>query len=482
MNIRSPQIYFLFKSSRLIYREFFLYCNLLNSAIMLTMLFSRLIILLIFLFIPNLIYSQVKKPQPIILHNADSLVGTVEEYGATRTYFGNVKLEQGDVKLSCDVARHYIDLNKVELRGNVIILQDDMTLTSSEINYNGNLQLAESDKGIVISDNRSVLIAPRGIYSVKSLIAEFMGDVTIEDDSATIYADRIVYNRRTKNSFAYGSVYIIGKFTNVVLTAETVEYYPSKKYTIAYGKPVLFDVDSIIKNSTITLDSPDEFDEIIKIDTVEIKFDTLSIACDTMESIRGDGTEKYYFKENVEIARGNVFAKSPFAFYDKMGDSIVLNRSPIIWFEETQLFSDSTVIYLSERKLKSIIAYGNAFAGSISDTMYNNRIDQLLGNKIQLFFSSDSLRLITSTGDAKSLYFLIDKDGPEGVSRSSADSISIEIEDNKPIFIKWHNKVDGEFFPERLIADKPEQYYLTDFRRENDKPIKKELLPRKSFN
>lgn len=438
-------------------------------------------IITILIFLPIILISQNRKAEPIILHNADSLVGTTEVTGIIRTYYGNVRLQQGNVRLFCDIARHYIDLNKVELKGNVTIIQDDMTLTSAEINYNGNLGLADSDKGVVINDNRSTLIAPRGVYSFRTMIAEFLGDVTIEDDSVTIYADRIVYNRKNKNSFAYGNVYIIGKYTNVILTADNVEYFPSQKYTIAFGNPILFDIDSTVNRSKIPLDSLDEFEEQIFKDTIEVFYDTLTIACDTMESIRGDGTEIYFFKKNVEINKGNTFARAPFAFYDKIGDSIVLNQNPIIWYEDTQLFSDSTVIYLKNRKLKMISAFGNAFAGTVSDSVYYNRINQLLGNKIELIFEGDSLRFIVSYGDAKSLYFLIDEEGPEGVSRSSADTIFIDVIDNKPKFIRWIKAVDGEYFPEKLVFNNPELYYLPSFRRDDNKPTKRFLKQRKSF-
>ncbi len=442
---------------------------------------SKIIFVWACLLIPILLFSQNIKTEPIVLHNADSLVGITDESGVIRTYYGNVRLQQGNVRLFCDIARHYIDLKKVVLKGNVLIIQDDMTLTSAEINYNGNIGLADSDKGVVIKDNRSTLIAPKGLYSFRTKDAEFFEDVTIEDDSVTIYADRVKYNRQTRNSFAYGNVYVIGKYTNVILTAENIEYYPLQNLTVAYGNTILFDIDSTLKERTVFRGSNDENDKIVFKDSLEVLYDTLTIACDTMESIRGDGIEVYYFKKNVEINKGNTYAKAYFALYDKMGDSIVLNQNPIIWYEDTQLFSDSTVIYLENRKLKMISALGNAFAGTLGDTIYEKRINQLLGNKIELVFYADSLRMIISYGEAKSLYFLSGEQGPEGVSRSSADTIIIDVIENKPKFIRWVKAIDGEYYPEHLVSNNPEQYYLPSFRRENNKPTKRILMQRKSF-
>jgi hypothetical protein len=70
----------------------------------------------------------------------------------------------------------------------------------------------------------------------------------------------------------------------------------------------------------------------------------------------------------------------------------------------------------------------------------------------------------------------MDTDGqPDGAARNSADSISIEIEKNKPEIIHWLGAVVGDVFPETVIADKENDYALPGFRRRDDKP-KKDLL------
>lgn len=416
----------------------------------------------------NQLFAQQRK---ITLHNADSLVGSMIGSIRIKNYMGNVRLEQGNVNLSCDLATHFEEMNKVELRGNVIINQDEMTLSSPEIDYDGNSGKAYSRKGIIINDRRSVLIAPVGIYSTKTLIAEFTGDVTIEDDSVRIIADKVIYNRKTKNSQAYGDVIIRGKNTDALLTGDTVEYFPSQSYTIARGKPVMFQIDTIREN----LENPEESELFMN---VKLTFDTLSISCDTMEAFREFGSERYFFKKNVEFARNKIAAKADYSNYYRTLGIIELYQTPILWFDSTQLFSDTTIIYTQNNKLSKIYAQGNAFAGTSSDSIWNDRINQISGTKIEIIFNKDSIDKIVGYGNSKSLYFLIDESGSEGASRNGSDTIIIEFSEGKPEFIRWIGAVQGEFFPENFISINPKDYFLPSFRWEAIRPAIKTIPSR----
>jgi lipopolysaccharide export system protein LptA len=392
-----------------------------------------------------------------------------------RTYGGHVSFSQGNVNIKCDVAKHDVMMNEIELLGNVVITQEEMTLSSPKVFYDGNTGVANADNGVVINDANALLIAPRGTYSTKTVTAEFTGEVTIDDDSTRIYAETIKYNRKTRNSNAYGNVYIEGKYTPVVLTADVIDNYPIMKYTKAYGKPVLFQIDSTVRRFDSRSDETNMPD-----DSIEVKYDTLSIACDTMESFRDIANERYIFKYNIEIFKGKVAAKANSGIYNRSSGMISLTEKPIIWYDSTQLFSDSTVIYLDSNKIKTILAKQNAFAGMKDDSIKNDRLNQLSGEEIGIYFSADSINYISGLGNAKSLYFLTGDEGSNGTSRNSADTININFEEGKPAFIKWTGGVQGEFFPEELVTN-PKDYYLPNYKWEELKPHKKVLYRRETY-
>lgn len=444
---------------------------------------SPLIFLLFVLFYTAI--AQDKKGsigEPIILNNADSLVGMkTSETGHVRKYMGNVEFEQGDIFVTCDFATHYMDENRADLFGNVHIYQQDMLLTAPRIYYNGNTKFARASKGVQIIDERSVLTAKRGTYSLDSKIADFEEEVVIEDDSARIISDRLIHHRESENSYAYGNVFIRGKHTNALLTADTVRYYPSKNYTLAIGEPLLFKVDTTKKEDSIK-DSINAYildSLMMPPEEVEYEFDTLSVAADTIEANRGVDMEEYHFTENVEIVRSDVSAKAKKSLYDKRLNYISLQKNPIVWYDSTQLYADSTVIYIKENRLNKIVAFGSALAATRDDTIDTRRINQITGKKIMIEFKQDSLDRIAGFGEVKSLYFLSDEKSADGVDQKAADTILINFERGDPDNIVWKGGVDAKLYPENMVAPSPGEFYLPGFLWTDDRPKKRKLEIRK---
>jgi hypothetical protein len=65
--------------------------------------------------------------------------------------------------------------------------------------------------------------------------------------------------------------------------------------------------------------------------------------------------------------------------------------------------------------------------------------------------------------------------GNDGVDLTSCDSLNIYFEEGKPADIIWLGAVHGKYFPENLVWDKVESYFLPNYRWREDKPKKKVL-------
>jgi lipopolysaccharide export system protein LptA len=459
----------------------------------------------------------VPKSKPIELHRADVLNGSTPN--GTQIYQGNVWFSQGDVDIKCDMASRYIITNRAELTGNVVITQGKMTMKAPKINYDGNSGLADAFGGVEIIDSASKLTSRNCTYSTKTLIADFTGNVIVDSDTSIIYANHLIYNRNNKNSFAYGKVIIRGKYNNTILTGDTVLHYPSKNYSFATGKPVLFQIDSSEDIRHKTQDTRQELEDSIQNseedarqktedarqqstdnrqpanDTIQnsefriqnsedslhgkssmIKYDTLSASCDTMEMFRSEIDDKYIFRNNVEMTKGNIAAKAKMAIYNRRAEFIELFGLPIVWHDSTELFADSTVIYLRNNRLKLLDAHGNAFAGTRDDTINLDRISQITGKTIRLEFSGDTLTSLTGCGDAKSLYFMAGEEGSDGTARNSCDTLIVRFDGKEADSIIWLGGVQGEYFPENLVEGKVKDYFLPGYRWSDSKPKKKILI------
>ncbi|MGA2298354.1 MAG: OstA-like protein, partial [FCB group bacterium] len=435
----------------------------------------------------NVMLPNEKQGQPIELKYADVLTKNTTGDGSIRQLLGNVKLKQGDVLVFCDKALQYLNSNKVELIGNVKILQEGLILESPHINYDGNTYIADAIGGVKIKDTNSTLTADVGTYSTQTLIADFQKNVKFEDDSAIIYSNAIQYHRTTRNSFAYGNVHVLGKYSSAILTGDTVINIPSAKYMQATGKPILYQIDTIkVINDIYKVDSTNLENKISFRDSITYKYDTLSVSADSMESIKDFGQEKYVFNHNVELVKGSAAAKASLANYYKGEDMITLEGKPIVWYDSTQLHADSIAIYIPGNKINYIYAYSfnnspnKSVACSRSDTNYFNRINQITGKEIKINITSDSIRTIYSYGDAKSLYFSNEdnENSEAGAARNSADTINIYFDKGEPSQIIWLGGIQGEYFPERMFEKKEKEFYLPQFLWTDDKPKKKILTKR----
>jgi lipopolysaccharide export system protein LptA len=441
--------------------------------------------------------------QPIDLKNADVLLGSSDSGMAMRKYQGRVKFVQGKVVLRCDEAIQYLTGNKVELYGNVTITQEDAVLKSPKIFYDGKTEIARGFDSVYLSDKHSRLSAKDGTYSTKSQIADFFknvkiisdsaiidcdtlkydrkrqesfakGNVKIETDSAIIYADRANYYRANRESYAWDDVFLQAKFSNIYLTADSVLNKPNEHYAQAMGHPVMFQIDT---QKTIEVLPEHPEDTILK-----ITFDTVSISANLIESRQVLDEDRYIFDGNVEIARRRISARADTGFYSKQKEFIYLKGTSIIWYDSTQLHSDSMYIFIPQKKLSLIDAFGKSIAVSRSDTLHPNYKDQIAGEEIKLFFQNDTIQGINSYGGARSLYFMAANDSSDGGgSIHASDSIYIHFDKGEIFDIVWRGAIEAKFLPDRIIDKDPKQYYLPNYIWTDTKPKKKILIFRDKF-
>jgi lipopolysaccharide assembly outer membrane protein LptD (OstA) len=90
----------------------------------------------------------------VVLENADSLVGLVIDGQDARELIGNVRLAQGNVRISCDRALQFIKSGIVNLNGKVAVTDDSLTLTSPRGTYHRDSRRAEAFEKVRLTDGR----------------------------------------------------------------------------------------------------------------------------------------------------------------------------------------------------------------------------------------------------------------------------------------------------------------------------------------
>lgn len=381
--------------------------------------------------------------QPIVLEQADSLLGSGEADAAVREFEGRVRFRQGNVTVTCDRAVHYIGANRADLIGRVRIVQGTMIIEAPFVTYDGGSLLATAPRGVTIKDGARTVRAHAGVYSTKTHVADFAGDVRVVDDSVRIVADTVRYERDTKISVARSNVTVADRKGASWVQGDTVVHDPASNIMVARGNARAWQVS----------------------DT-----DTTFIASDTLETVRG-ADERHLARGGARIVRGGVAARSDTMDYHPSSGQITLIHDPVVWSDSTMLVADTVIIDAPERKLRSIKGLGKALLVSRTDTVRQDRFDQLSGKRIVMDVEQDTLRRLTAIGETRSIYYRVEEEEPKGLAQFSSDTTKVILVKGTPEDIHWLGGIHGEHHPENIVAGRPESYRLPGFRWRTDRPV-----------
>lgn len=176
--------------------------------------------------------QQEKKVE--ILH-ADSLVGIIQDGIELRRLFGNVRLRQENVVMSCNLATVNDLTNIVEAYGKVKIVQGDtVTITGDTATYNGNLRQAlMSGRSVVMNDKTMTLTTKRLDYDLNTSLAYYNTNGRIVDKENTLISKEGYYNTHTKDFLYKYNVKLVGKNQEnkkpFSLTADSLRYNTNSK-------------------------------------------------------------------------------------------------------------------------------------------------------------------------------------------------------------------------------------------------------------
>ena len=445
------------------------------------------------------LYSQSNDEKITVI--GDSLVGKVVNGESVREVIGNVRLSQGNVNITCNMAIQYLARNEAELIGNVIAKQDSLTLKTEKGYYFGNLKKTKSTSGIILDDTKVVLSADSGQYyfddakaffqtnvklvdSVTTLIADELtyynnldksvavGNVNINDRSSIIYADTLTHLRNTKFSIADGNVSIKNMRDNLTIFGNHLEDDGELKYTLIDESPVLMQVDtSFTKN--------DSLQTIISIDTLLIK-------SEVMESFRS-GTNIFKATDSVKILRGGFASVNDLTTYYRDDEKIITAKidenssKPILWYENSQLMGDSITIYLEEGQIKNLTVDYNSFMLSQNKT-FKQRFDQTSSDSVHLYFLENRLQRAEFAGKVQSIYYLYDDEVPNGLTKSTAHKAVIVFKENEIDQVRLYGSPTSEYYPEAKVDGLERTFTLPKFVLKENRPLKKDFFNQRKEN
>ena len=275
--------------------------------------------------------------------------------------------------------------------------------------------------------------------------AYFKDNVSVVDTTTTLKALELTYWREKETSIADGNVEIIDPVNSITLWSEHFENDKLNGISLLTGHPRAIQIDS----------------------TTDSTMDTLVVTSDTMISYQ-DSLQRLITSGHVEIVRTGLAAEAGECLMITKLDSLILNNSPIVWYkqsnaETTQVSGDSLFIKLKKRKLETLTVRGNALVVSQVDSVRTSRYNQMSGGDLVMNFVNNAVQQIEISTTATLLYYVFDNEQPNGLNKTTGDHGTIRFKDKRVDAIKVVGGIEGQYFPEKMLAGKESDFNLPAF-------------------
>ncbi len=447
-------------------------------------------IVLIF-FIAGFSFPQQNKLITVV---GDSLVGSIVNGESTRQVFGNVVITQGDVKINCDKAIHFISRNEAELIGNVVARKDTLTIKTQHGFYYGNISKTRSNAGVYLDDKKVILTADSGEYYFDEDRAFFESKVRLYDTTTTLTSNELTYFQKQNRAVAIGDVLIIDGDNQII--ADTLEHFRNTKITYAFSNVRLTNLKN---NSEIYGEHLEDYRArgysiiditpiFIQVDTSyvmqedsteETQLDTLFIKSRVMEAYR-DSTQRFFAIDSVSILKSDFASVNDLTVFYREEDRIITRkigetaRQPVLWQNNSQLTGDSITIYLEENNIKQLDVDGTSFMLSQNE-IDSSRYDQTSSTQIKIFFTDNKINRAEFFGNVYSIYFMYDGETKNGLTKSNSAETVVMFENNEVTEVKLYKNPASEYYPENQVSGNEKSYLLPRFVILYNKPNKEEM-------
>jgi lipopolysaccharide export system protein LptA len=151
-----------------------------------------------------------------------------------------------------------------------------------------------------------------------------------------------------------------------------------------------------------------------------------------------------------------------------------LFRSPVTWFEDSQVWGDSIRVRARNREPDTVFVRGSAFAAQRDSVL--DRIQQLKAHNLVAYFNDGSLRRLRAQPNAQAIRFLAsENDSLNGAARTSGDRILLRFEDGGVKRISVIGGTQTTYY--RKNANIPDPFELEGFQWTPDRrPTRAKLL------
>ena len=355
--------------------------------------YMKIILSTILFFIAfNFCLSQdsVEKP-PVVLERSKILKNRIMGGETVKELIDDVRITRGDMTIDCDYAIHFQETGKIVFEQNVYY-----------------------------TDSLRDLWADRVIYFIENDSLEAIGSVKIIQGAYETRCRRANYSDQRQDVYLYRDVELFHYEENMILTGEEGFGDRTLKYAEVFNNAQMVKIDSLGETEiTITAHKIAYFDPEARAqasDSVEILKDEVTGYCEIFQYFTGD-------------------------------DCALMEVEPVVFRELDEIKGDSIYLYFTEEKIEHIEIFGHASVFSPPEGGQEGDLNKMFGRRMFIYLLDGQIEKIDVAGNARSLYYLYEKEEYKGVNRATGDKIYLWFTEGKIDKINVAGGTEGVYYP-----------------------------------
>ena len=325
----------------------------------------------------------------------------------------------------------------------------DRNLFSRQGQYNSDLDQFYIYDDVVLTDSTMRLVTDTLLYNTETTVAHFESPTYIYSDSSTIYSELGDYNTDSRFSISYRASHVDNQGRTI--DSDTLFYDEQQQYGKAYGHVVIYDSvndftctgrygeTSQAERFSFVTDSAhvlfvDEGDSLfLHADTVYVTTDT----ADQLQTVRAN--------YHVKVFRRDAQAMCDSAFYNATDSTMLLYKSPVLWYEHYQCVADTIELLHDSAGVRRAWLRSNCFAVQQVD---REKFNQLKGHQGEVYFCNGEPDYADVLGNAQMVFYITEEDS---LGRTSLIGVNAGMGTGIRIYF------DTARAPERVVTfDKPD--------------------------
>lgn len=402
--------------------------------------------------------------------------------------YGHISIVKGDsIFVYGDSLRYDASTKLANLKGNVKCIEKDMTLTTNILIYDVSKSIASYYNGGTIVNKENTLKSKNGHYYSGNKELAFHYDVTLVNPDYKISGDTLRYNTTSKIAYFLGPSIITSKESYIYcengwsdtdkeisrfsknaivvhkdqkLLGDSIFYDRKKGYSSATKNVRIIDT---AQKSFIAGSFAEHFEKgnraIVTgnpLFGMQVEQDTLYVASDTLLYNEPDSLHTFVKAfRHVKIYKKDIQGLCDSLTYSSHDSLMSMYNSPVLWTNNGQVTAKQiNVIAGQKSKNKYFELTGNSILIQKSDSLDENKFNQIAGRKIEGFIFNDTIRKLNVIGNAQIIYYVKQKKSYKGVNKTICSDLTVWFNADGVDRATYRNKPESIIFPLAEVDDK----------------------------